>query len=274
MGQANMNAIVLIAIGDKYEKLLNSVLPMFESYAKKCGAALEVCRKFPDPSMSGHLFTQKLLLPKQYQWLAFLDLDILISKYAPSIFDYIQSDKGLGAIIEARDEDYFLLANKRWFKQAPEQIPSPEQIFSQRGFPPTVTPLKTFNGGVILCQPALVGNLFADYYWEITKNPTGFLMSEELPMGYMTQTNDLFFELDPKFNQQMIYLLADKKTVIPFYLTRLQQKINKRLNRFFKCQEPFIFNQYAKVVEKALKNNYIVHFSGNFPIPPNLKNAL
>lgn len=45
MGQANMNAIVLIAIGDKYEKLLNSVLPMFESYAKNAVRLLKYVGK-------------------------------------------------------------------------------------------------------------------------------------------------------------------------------------------------------------------------------------
>jgi len=62
-----MNAIVVLAIGAKYEKVLQETLPQLSAYAKRCNAHLEVCRSIPDPSMHGPLLTQKLLIPQLYK---------------------------------------------------------------------------------------------------------------------------------------------------------------------------------------------------------------
>ncbi|MFT5760203.1 MAG: hypothetical protein ACI9LM_004987 [Alteromonadaceae bacterium] len=41
-----------------------------------------------------------MLIPhqyKQYEWIAFLDLDVLISNNAPSIFDFVDDTKAFAA---------------------------------------------------------------------------------------------------------------------------------------------------------------------------------
>lgn len=273
-----MKAIVIMAIGQKYEALLQTNLPQFEAYAERCNATLEVCRSAPDPSMRGHLFTQKLLLPKQYskyEWIAFLDLDILISKDAPSIFNSVQADKGFGAILDPRGEKRFERANERWHRQPDLNKLSTNTCFINKGFLENDKIRGTINGGVWLCQPTLVAELFANYYWQATKSPEGFAIFEELPMAYLTQTAGLFFPLDEKFNHQVLYFISEDGASFKLFITRLQKKINKRLQNFFpKTCSPFLFPQYRRFIDEALTKNYIVHFSGGFPIPKKLTNCI
>lgn len=272
-----MRAIILMAIGSKHEGMLEANRHQFEAYAKRCDAALEVCRTPPDPSMRGHLFTQKLLLAhqyRQYEWIAFLDLDILISKDAPSIFDFAQSDKGFGAILDPRGERRFERANQQWHRQPALNKFSTLDCFTNKGFLVSKNLKGTINGGVWLCQPALVAELFSDYYWALTKSPENFAMYEELPMAYLTQTKGLFFSLDEKFNRQVIYLISEDGARFQYLIARLQKKLNKRLEKFLPKYHPFLFPQYCTLINTSLKNNYIIHFSGGFPIPQHLKNAL
>ena len=272
-----MNAIILMAIGPKYQEILEANRHQFESYAMRCNAQLEICSSPPDPSMLGHLFTQKLLLARQYQqyeWIAFLDMDILISKDAPSIFDFAQTDKGFGAILDPRGEKRFERANQQWHRQPALNQLSTLDCFINKGFPPSKDLQGTINGGVWLCQPNLVAKLFSDYYSAITKTPEGFAIYEELPMAYLAQSNGLFFSLDEKFNRQVLYLISEDGACFRFFITRLQKKINKRLQKLFPKRHPFLFSKYCEFINNALENNYIIHFSGGFPIPTGLKNTL
>lgn len=272
-----MRAIILMAIGSKHQEMLEANRHQFEVYAKQCNAKLEVCESPPDPSMRSHLFTQKLLLAhqyRQYEWIAFLDLDILISKDAPSIFDFAESDKGFGAILDPRGERRFERANQKWHRQPALNKLSTQDCFTNKGFLASQDLKGTINGGVWLCQPALVAELFSNYYQSLSKSPEDFSMYEELPMAYLTQTRGLFFSLNEKFNRQVIYLISEDGAKFIYFIARLQKKINKRLQKFLPKYRPFFFPQYCKFINKSLENNHIIHFSGGFPIPPNLKNAL
>jgi lipopolysaccharide biosynthesis glycosyltransferase len=273
-----MNAIVLLAIGSKYEKILEATRSQFKAYAKRCNATLEICTELPDPTNQGHLFTQKLLIPKkyeQYDWIAFLDLDIVISESAPSIFETVDPSKGFGAILDPRGQDKFNYTNIHWFgHRQPEKLTT-RWYFEDRGFEWDERLIGSFNAGVWLCQPKLVADLFANYYWERTKVPSGYAMHEEAPMAYLTQTHDLFFSIDERFNQQLIYLIADQGAYINTRVAKLQRWINKQLGKVHSKREtPFMLQPYIQFVDKSLKENYILHFSGNFPIPENLSNQI
>lgn len=273
-----MRAIVLLAIGPKYVQILKENIAQFEIYAKRCDAHLEICTELPDPSNQGHLFTQKLLIPKkysQYEWIAFLDLDIVISSSAPSIFDNLDKIKGFGAVLDPRGKAKFNYTNIHWFKH-----PHPEKLttrwyFEDRGFKWNEKLIGSFNAGVWICQPSLVAELFARYYWEKTAGPDGYAMHEEAPMAYLTQTNDLFFALSEKFNQQLIYLIADKNVHINMRVAKIQRWLNKQASKLFGGQQNNIaLKPYVDFVDQSLCDNYILHFSGNFPIPENLSNQL
>lgn len=219
-----MRAIVLLAIGSKYEQLLEATRSQFEAYAKRCNATLEICTELPDPSNQGHLFTQKLLIPKkyeQYEWIAFLDLDIVISESATSIFDACEMEKGFGAILDPRGQEQFNYTNRHWFgHRHPEKLTT-RWYFEDRDYEWDERLIGSFNAGVWLCQPKLVADLFADYYWEKTKLPSGYAIHEEAPMAYLTQRYGLFFSIDERFNRQLIYLIADKNAFFNTTISKL-----------------------------------------------------
>lgn len=273
-----MNAIVVIAIGSKYEKILSMVYPQLLAYSKRCNATLEICRDVPDPSMWGPLLTQKLLIPKlyeQYEWIAFLDLDIAISEHAPSVFNSIEPDKGFGAVLDPRGQAKFNLINQNWFKYPKPEILTPQWYFQEYGFKPNDKIMGSINGGVWLAQPKLIGKLFADHYWRQDQSNSSKTMYEEAPMAYLSQINDLFFAIDEKFNHQLIYLIADKDPDKNIRIAKIQRLINRPLNKIFpKRISQFMFNSYAKFVEQCLDENYILHFAGNFPIPKKLKHLI
>ena len=272
-----MNAIVLLVIGSKYEQILEANRFQFEAYAKRCNATLEICRELPDPSMQGHLFTQKLLLPKkyeQYEWIAMLDLDVVISNSAPSILEIADASKGLGAILDPRGEDKFLYTNAHWFGHANPETLTTQRYFSDRGFEWNDKLMGSVNAGVWLAQPRLVADLLAKFYWDKTQFPEYFSMFEEAPMAYLTQIHDLFFPVDERFNQQLIYLIADQKPSFNTKVAKVQRWINKQLHKLFPGMSYVFLLPYIHLVEEGLKNNYILHFSGNFPIPEKLSNQI
>lgn len=273
-----MRAIVLLAIGSKYEQIMEATRSQFEAYAKRCNAVLEICTQLPDPNNQGHLFTQKLLLPQkyeQYEWIAFLDLDIVISESAPSIFGAIDPNKGFGAILDPRGQDKFDYTNIHWFGHYHPEKLTTRWYFEDRGFKWDEKLIGSFNAGVWLCQPQLVADLFASYYWERTKEPSGYAMHEEAPMAYLTQINDLFFALDEKFNQQLIYLIADNNAYFNMGVAKAQRWLNKQLGKIFPGRrDSLMLKPYIYFVNRSLRENYILHFSGNFPIPNNLSNQI
>ena len=273
-----MNAIVVIVIGAKYEKIYQSNRMQLEAYAKRCNATLEICRTPPDPEMQCHLLTQKLLIPQQYlqyEWIAFLDLDIAIAQDAPSIFDEIVPGKGFGAVLDPRGQPKFDFINIHWFKHPDPQNLTTQWYFQDQGFALNDKLMGSINGGVWLCQPKLVADLFANYYWAKAKSPDLYPMYEEAPMAYLTQSNDLFFALDEKFNQQLIYLIADQNPSFHTRIAKWQSWINKPLNKMFPARtSQFMLKPYVELVQKSLKENYILHFAGNFPIPKKLDNQI
>lgn len=273
-----MNAIIVLAIGEKYEEILRQCLPQFLAYAARCNAVLEVCREYPDPSKKNNLFKQKLLLPQiysQYDWIAFFDLDILISKFAPSIFDFIEEGKGFGAILDPRGEPWFEYANTHWHKNPALNKVTPAQIAMERGFPENPHYTGTINGGVWLAKPSSIATLFSQFYWNSENQVGPFVIHEEVPMAYLSQTHDLFFSITEKFNAQVLYLISKENSERNYFLCKIQKKINKRIcNLFPKSTYQFMFGQYEQLIDNSLQKNYVIHFSGNFPIPQNIFNAL
>ena len=270
-----MNAIVLMAIGAKYEAILQETRDQFERYAEKCGAILEICRTPPDPSMQGHLLTQKMLIPKvykQYEWIAFLDLDVVISKHAPSIFDNIDNTKGFGAVLDPIGEKVFFKTNHYWFNRAPNNITSIDDRFINEGFEFNPRIKGIINGGIWVANPKIVGELFAEYYHE-HENKLGFF--EEISMSFLTQDSELFFPLDRRFNDQLIYFSCKENARFNYLTIKLQKKINQVLNRVIPKRVRYLFLQpYISLIEKTLDSSFILHFSGGYPIPKELKNSL
>jgi len=270
-----MNAIVVMVIGTKYEAIFEATREQFERYAQKCGAQLEICRSPPDPSMQGHLLTQKMLLPKiysHYKWIAFMDLDILISKNAPSIFDFVDNSKGFGGVLDPFGEKAFFKANQFWFNCAPEEITKLEDRFLNEGFAFNKKITGIINGGIWLAKPMIVGDLFSEYYFRHAKKDNFY---EEIPMSFLTQNAGMFFSLDRRFNNQMIYFSCEKNALLNYFLISAQKKFNQIIKKLIPNKEFFLFlPPYISLVENYLESSFILHFSGGHPIPKKLRSSI
>ena len=269
-----MNAIVLMAIGDKYLKLFKGVEDQFIRYAKKCNAELIICTEVPDPTYKRNILSQRMLLPeiyKQYEWIAFFDLDILISENAPSIFESIDDTKALFAVADPRGTKKFEnVVNLHW--NAPKiLLETHVSYFLDRGFPSHKNQYLSINGGVWLCQTKNIAGKFKDFYWSNFME-TGVISNEEGMMAYIAQSNNMFSELDYKFNTQFIYeIYADSTSpVINFiksYYFRFLKKIHTSLSPSFYMYP----REYRTLIDKLLAKSYILHFSSGFPFLNSVK---
>jgi hypothetical protein len=203
-----------------------------------------------------------------------MDLDVLISKNAPSIFSKIDPHKGFGAVLDPRDSYAFYYSNIHWHKQPNLNLVTVESLAKSRGFEANPLFHGTINGGVWLANTKLVGKLFADFYYQATENNSSQPIHEEMPMAYLSQTSALFFPLEDKFNKQVIYIVSEKNTTKIYRALKFQKKINKLLCKFLFIKREILLRGYVDIINDALEKNYIVHFSGNFPIPADPTNLI
>ena len=258
-----MNAIVLMAIGEKYLKYFEYVRTQFESYAKRCNAELILCTEVPDPTFRRNILAQKMLLPKlyiNYDWIAFFDLDVLISQNAPSIFDYVDESKAFSAVVDPRGTQKFKnVVLNVW--GSPKILEETHQTyFTDRGFPNNPLLSGSINGGIFLCQPKKISSKFRDFYFSDFHE----MPHEEAMMAYVSQSNNLFYELDERFNKQIMYEIYSNDEIILI----INKKYFRFLRRLHTYVKPFRFiypASYKNFVNKQLEENYILHFSGGFP---------
>jgi lipopolysaccharide biosynthesis glycosyltransferase len=149
-----------------------------------------------------------MLLPemyKEYDWIAFFDLDILISADAPSIFSYTNESKAFAAVVDPRDTQKFKNVVVRYWKSPGILNETHQTYFTDRGFPNSPLLRASINGGVFLCSPKKIASKFCDAYYSDFPE----VSHEEAIMAYVSQTSDLFYELDERFNKQIIYVIFD-----------------------------------------------------------------
>ena len=268
-----MNAIVLMAIGDRYTKILKAVRTMFAEYAAFCNADLVVCDAPPDPGLTRNILCQKMLLPslyRQYEWLAYFDIDILISQHAPSIFDAADDGGAFSAVVDPRGSFKFENVVRRFWKQPAILAETHESYFSDRGFPSHSFPMVSINGGVWLCQPQRIQELFHAMYF----SDIGPMVHEEAMMAYVAQRAGLFFELEDKWNTQLIYEMftpVDSAVVREVESARFRA-FQRRAAHSFPRPETYP-PAYEALINRTLTNCYCLHFSAGFPFI-NLKSDL
>lgn len=255
--------ICLIVIGEKYERIYNKNKSTFLHYSKKTGADLKIINTPPDPTGKRPLLSQKMLIPslvKEYEIALYLDLDILINKNAPNIFDELNTDSGFAAVVDPRGTEEFV---ETWTIKN-ETIRS---YFESRNFEFKDSIIGSINGGIFLFRPNMVSALFEKYYF--SDHNTGDLhpVNEEAPIAYITQTQHLFQELDIKYNTQIIFKLkgtaegkkiVKTKSIIPKFITRRYVRKNK-IEIYPTCA-------YRKFYRKILNQVWILHFAGGYPI--------
>lgn len=260
-------AIVVMAVGDKYRRQLSYVLSSLKKYANKCEADLQICTEVPDSSYRRSLLSQKLLLPKiykKYEWIFFVDLDVMISETALPVFDEINDDFAFSATADQRDSLGFKNTVTHVWRQIEILKERHNGYFRSRGFPDNAYLQSSINGGAFLCRPCVIAPLFEEAYW--SDLPT--TSHEEAIMAYISQANGLFKPLNPKFNTQFIHEISAENPALAVrwtygYHFRILKKLQDKLPpQFLKSLYPPVYRQF---VQKKLDETYILHFAGGYP---------
>lgn len=262
-------ALLVTAIGKPYRRLLRYKYKEIHAYAQKCNARLIVQDKLLDPTNHRSVFSQRLLIPTsypEYKLIALFDLDIHISRNAPDIFEVMDCDSGLAAVLDQRGSEGF----RRTWRDFPRILSeTSESYFTSRGFPVAQGIQGSINGGILLFRPQVIGSLFKDYYWsDHMQNHVGD-GNEEAPIAYISQTHAIFQSLDDRYNRQFIYSWnsSDYGMVLDRICnklceTRVYRGVMKvtgiDIMRYFKNLS------YSEFIKRNMSDAYIVHMSGGY----------
>jgi len=258
--------ICLLVVGEKYEKQFSKNKSQFYLYAQNCGAEIKIIDTPLDATHKRPLLSQKLLIPslvKEFDIALFMDLDIKINKNAPSIFDVLPKEKSFGAITDPRGTEEY---NKTWVNEKRITEESTLSYFETRNFSANANLKGSINGGVFVFRPLEVFDLFENYYYS-DHDQGPFNSYEEGPMAYLTQSNDSFFNIDPKFNLQILYKL--KGTKEGNEIINNQKKIPSIIRKYYQRKFKTVLlptKSYKNFVEKHLQQNWFIHFAGGYPL--------
>jgi hypothetical protein len=257
-------AVVVMAIGNRYQSILVKRLRELEAYAQRCVAELVIISenidKSPEPRSP---IDQKLLIPhllKHFELIAFIDLDILISEDAPCIFDEV-SQASFYAVINENGKQY---ANtcERFFGIDP----SPSQdYFTKRGRVPSSCHMP-INGGVWMCKPHVVADYLYEAYWELRDSFTlKGVCYDELNFAYMTQARGDFSGLDKRYNRQVLYYLYGSDEFYENIARSKAFRVIRRVETMYPNLKVPYPREYSNLIRHLLRNNWFVHFAGKLP---------
>ena len=259
-------AICLFIVGEKYQKLYKKSELQFGNYARKCDAEIVILDKPLDDTFHRPLLSQKLLIPsvfKSYDVALFMDLDIIISDQAPSIFDFLPENKFFGAILDPRGTTEF---NKTWGHIPRILEETTEKYFTDRHFNKHPSLQGSINGGVFVFRPEEVADTFKEYYF--SSHNQGELNSfEETPFAYLSQTNNWFEALPAEFNVQVLYKM--KGTEKGNEVESNEKKLPLFFRNYYYKKTGYCFyptKSYRNFLKEVITESYFVHFAGNYPI--------
>lgn len=232
--------LVAIAIGEEYKKKYEAIFyPSQKAYADRHGYDIKVVDGFLDLTTQERSFIslQKILVcsqswSHQYEFIVFVDSDILISPNAPAIHKAIDFGKNIGIVdeyLQPTHEERLLIQKKMgWEKNA-------EEYYRLSGF--QITTQRVLNTGVLVLQPKFHQALLEDIY-KATKStglnhPRGFHY-EQSSIGYNLLTNARYALLPSQWNA----IWAVRK---------YSPNLNQNLKQF-------------------IAENYFVHFAGDIDI--------
>jgi hypothetical protein len=277
------NALVIMVVGEKYKKQFLYNKKKFISYAEKINCDLIICNQPPDKKFTRSLLHQRMLLPSlynKYEWIACLDIDIIISKDAPSIIDYADNNKGFGAYVIPRHTQKWKNAVKNYYRHSEEILKEThESYFESRNFsefPKGTETIASINGGVMLFNPKKVSKLFRDAYYKnftpsIKKNSTMLYRkpdsnNEESFLAYFSQINNLFFSIPEKFNNIVLYnIFEDLKNPISQIYKSNYFKLIRKIHNYYYIPDILYPKIYRNFLSEQLKKCYFLTFHGKFP---------
>lgn len=198
--------LVAIAIGEKYLEMYNELFrKSHENYAKKHEYDFKVVTDFLDKNNKHYStisFNKSLVFSqtwsKDYDFIIFIDSDILINPIAPALHNYINYGDKIGIVNEYSQPTpeirLQIQAKQGWERFANE-------YYKLSGF--DINTDAVLNTGVIVSQPKIHGNIFQNIYNKYIKksinHKRGFHY-EQSCIGYELQKQCLYKTLPNKWN--------------------------------------------------------------------------
>ena len=229
--------LVTIAVGEQYLQEYNNLF--YESqhkYALKNGYDFKVITDFLDTSIKTNstISFNKILVCNQewsndYDFIIFIDADILININSPPIHNYIDYEGCIGVIDEysqpSKERRLKLQKKMGWETSAID-------YYKLCGF--DIQTDMVFNSGVLVMQPKIhrdfLQYVYNKYILDSISHYRGFHF-EQSCIGYELQINNNFKLIDNKFNAV-------------WALTKFDNIENTTLNKYF-------------------NENYFIHFAGH-----------
>jgi hypothetical protein len=228
--------LVTIVIGNEYfEEYKRLFYESQKNYALQNGYDFKVINNFLDENIQTYstISFNKILVcnqewSKNYDFIIFIDADILINVNSPPIHNYIDYDTCIGIIDEYSQPSKERRINIQ--KKMGWEITATE-YYKLCGF--DIETDKVFNSGVLVLQPEIhaefLQNIYNNYVIKSISHYRGFHY-EQSAIGYELQKEKLYKVLDNKFNAL-------------WSLTKLDNIENKSLSQF-------------------INENYFIHFAG------------
>jgi hypothetical protein len=228
--------LVTVAIGEKYLEEYNDLFYESQSkYALKNGYDFKVITDFLDKNITNKatisfnkILVCDLEISKNYDFVIFIDADILINIHSPPIHNYIDYEGRIGIIDEysqPTQEQRLKIQKKMGWET------SASDYYKLCGL--NIKTNIVLNTGVLVLQPKLHNDflkyIFNKYVKYSISHYRGFHF-EQSCIGYELQKNNLYKIIDNRFNAI-------------WGLTKLDNTQNITLNDFF-------------------NNNYFIHFAG------------
>ncbi len=262
-------AIVTLIIGEEYARVFKAwFLPGWKAYAQRYGLDVLVIDKPIDGSdraLQRSPAWQKCILHRdshvsRYDQIAWIDADIRINPQSPNIFELSPVDKisAVDAYATPTREDHDIVLSKMYQKWDQEKIQyiknlTPQEYHGLYGLKSNFD--QVVQTGVIVYSPHLHQNIFEKAYGYEEK--AGSYWNYEMrPLSYEILNSGLAHWLPARFN--MVWSLYNQ-LYYPF-LNIENTPVTRKLKKIF----PRLFNYslYAKCLEAAFENAYLLHFAG------------
>lgn len=217
-------ALVVFAIGDEYLKHYNNLFrTSHEVYAKKHMYDFKVITDFLDPEIQDKntISLNKLLLCSQpwsnaYDFIIYLDADILINPQSPPLHTFCQTTDGIGMVDEYTQptcEKRLQVQEKMgWEKCATDYFKLGDIDFET---------VSVYNGGLMVFQPKkhreFLETVYKKYILNCIGHPRG-LHYEQTVVNYEIQKNKMCAVLPNQFDAIWpIYKEAGETNLVEFF---------------------------------------------------------
>ena len=197
--------LVTICIGERYLQQYNTLFrPSQEKYAKKCSYDFKVITDYIKEPKHPHLVSLNKILvcdynwSKEYDFIIFVDADIIINKNTPPIHNEYSFGDKIGVVNQSQPT---LQARLDCQKHKGYEVTANDYYKLKCGL--DINTDHIINTGVLVIQPKkhklFLRYIFDSYFNNQIGNKSGFHYEQSV-IGYEIQNNDLHYFMNMKWN--------------------------------------------------------------------------